>query len=441
MKLKRTLRHEQLLIYACTGIVSCLFGFLLINTLAPINLSDAVERVLEVKVNNSSVLSLELNTNALNFNITPTSAGYFESKKVTATVTTNSSAGYELYMSSDDNANAMISLTSESTIASDFNSAVTSATMASNEWGYGTDNTNFSKIPLLNSPAQLRNLDHAPSSAEKTNDVYFGMKIDTALSSGTYTKNIMFTAVAHATPVATINNLTNMQQMTTAICTATDEGGTKTLTDTRDNKTYSIFRAKDGKCWMSDDLAIDGTVTGGGDRVLTPRDSDVDTSFTVPVAVTSSAGWVADSYDVPQIYYVSSTDTYYYNFAAASAGTITGADNTTPDDYSICPRGWRLPTYSEYATLLSAHSITSDQTGYEIATTAPFNFSLVGNISASGSFIGMPSGAWWTLTYSYNSTHRSILSIMHYSETSYAVMAAEAGNPRNYGLPIRCVSR
>lgn len=98
------------------------------------------------------VASVTLDTSDVSFTFTPTASGVFDSKPVTATVGTNSTGGYELYFSSEDNEtdmkNALSSVTN--VIASDFTGTVTSETMAANKWGYSLNNTDFSKIPALN---------------------------------------------------------------------------------------------------------------------------------------------------------------------------------------------------------------------------------------------------------------------------------------------------
>ncbi len=149
--------------------------------------------------NVGSVVSVAVNTNTLTYNITPTAAGAFDSKSVTATVDTNSSTGYKLYFSSVDTGTAMTHSNSSitNTIASDFSSSVTSASMAVNKWGYSLDGTNYSKIPASNAQAVVKNINHLPSSSEKTAAVTIGVKVDTSLPSGAYSKDVKFTVVAN----------------------------------------------------------------------------------------------------------------------------------------------------------------------------------------------------------------------------------------------------
>ena len=203
---------------------SLLFTAVAIYIYSPVigtNASDSV--TVGVNVDVSSVLSLTLDTNTLNFDITPTLEGVFSSKAINATVDTNSNEGYELYFSATDNDTSMTSRTSDNTILSDFNGTVTSTTMANNKWGYSLNNTDFSKIPILNNHAILKNLNHLPATAEKTTTTNIGVKIDDTLASGSYNKKVLFSAVAHKTPAAAvgIHSITNMQDMTPQICADT----------------------------------------------------------------------------------------------------------------------------------------------------------------------------------------------------------------------------
>ncbi len=145
--------------------------------------------------------------------------------------------------------------------------------------------------------------------------------------------------------------MTEMQQMTPALCasaTTPNVGATqfdttgnyknnknyiprRTLVDTRDNKTYQVSKLADGKCWMTQNLAIgnaEATMT------LTPEDSDVLGTFTLPKSdITVFAGTV----DINAVY-IDDTFGGYYSSRTANA------DSVQAGDASICPKGWTLPT-------------------------------------------------------------------------------------------------
>lgn len=282
----------------------------------------------KVKAIINPVVSLALNSNTMEFNITPTSAGAFNSQAVIATVDTNSTGGYELFFSAEDNTTTMTSLTSESTIASDFTGTVTSSTMANNKWGYSLNATNYSKIPTLSAPTKIKDLDHFPSSAEKNTTVNIATKVDTSLPSGTYTKNVVFSAIAHDTPLETMQSFN---------CSSLVMHETTTLKDSRDGNTYTVAKLLDGNCWMTQNLKI-------ANKTIDSTDSDMTSgSFTIPASNATAFG----SYGTPAMV-TDSTYGGYYNFAAATAGSYSAVVPTGTPSYSssICPKGWKLPTGS-----------------------------------------------------------------------------------------------
>ncbi len=321
----------------------------------------------KVKATVSPVISLALDSNTMEFNITPTAAGAFNSQAVVATVNTNSTGGYELFFSSEDNTTTMTSLTSESTIASDFSGTVTSSTMAANKWGYSLDNTNFSIIPTLATPTKIKDLDHFPASNEKTTTVNIAVKADTSLPSGTYTKNVVFSAIAHPTPSSS-NDMQSFE------CSSLSNiGDTVTLVDSRDGNEYDVRKLADGKCWMVENLRI-------ADTPITSADSDVTEDYTIP----TSAPTGFDSFDTTSRVYVDETYGGYYNWYAATAGTGVDISETYQDaPSSICPKGWRLPTAYHYEndTLIDgdASTLTSIYNSPESLAGAP-------NITGLGGF-------------------------------------------------------
>ncbi len=156
--------------------------------------------------------------------------------------------------------------------------------------------------------------------------------------------------------------ITYMQDMTPEICAAvttpdktaaqTDVDGShhgdtayvaqRTLYDVRDMQSYIIRKLADGNCWMARNLAIGCNGTGstyGSDfstKTLTPTDSNVEVDYT------TSTARLGNSYDIAQ-QTCNSTYGAWYNYAAASAGTISGTSNSNTLEHDICPAGWKIP--------------------------------------------------------------------------------------------------
>ena len=120
-------------------------------------------------------------------------------------------------------------------------------------------------------------------------------------------------------------------------------GTSNTLTDTRDNSTYTVEKLADGNCWMTQNLRITGTVSSTGSNFS-------GSSFNVCAEDLANDS----SYSVAECHNSNNTTTgVWYNYAAASAGTITGLVNTDEATSDICPFGWQMPTYSQISGVTS----------------------------------------------------------------------------------------
>ena len=149
------------------------------------------------------------------------------------------------------------------------------------------------------------------------------------------------------------------------------------LMDSRDGKIYRVTKMRDGHCWMTSNLALDGG------RTLTPSDSDVVTNRTLPNNVTlTEAIWSDTS---AQIYsgHAKASDAYeseygnYYNWNAATATVGVGESSTVYE--SICPKGWRLPDDTSYSDLFSQYTFESPTTIQQY----PFSMPLSGLVDTN----------------------------------------------------------
>ena len=422
-----------------------IFGFTILSIFAPIFGSSAANNsTQELAAEVNPVISLSAPTE-LSFNINPTAAGVFDSKELKVNISTNAIKGYELYFSSEDEQTNMKHTTPSITqsISSTFTGSLTSNNMQNNTWGYSLNNTDFKSIPKKTEQVKLKDLNTYPTPAERTQSIYFGVKADTTLPSGTYEKNVVFTAIAHANPPKpqkTIHSISAMQQMTPAICTATttplatatqlDTDGshhgdpnyvpTKTLTDTRDNNTYTVSKLADDKCWMTQNLRIAG-------KTLTPDDSDVTSNYTVPAS--SESGF--SGFDTSNAYIDS--DDGFYTWYTATAGTGTQVFSTLGQNttVSICPKGWRLPTggnNGEFKILYDNYNSPS------ALRSSPVNFTLSGYVySSSHRYRGSDSRYWSSTVYSGSDAYNLGLGVSNVYPTNL--------NGKHLGFSIRCVAR
>ena len=402
---------------AFMALSAIIFGFFspIVITNASTDLATEFDTVI------NPVASVTLDANAVDFNVTPTASGVFQSKSIVASVNTNSTGGYELYFSSENDSTDMVNADVTDVISSNFEDTVTSSTMPVNSWGYGVDNINFEKIPLASAQAQLANINDFPSSSEREKTVYFGIKINDSLAAGTYLKTVRFSVLAHESK-AQFNGITRMQEMTPEICAAASTGDTTTLRDIRDGNTYTVKKLADGRCWMTESLAL------GGDTAITLTSADSNlpsgTSFTIPVS--SISGFNAQDTNNA---YIDSTYGGYYTFYTASAGEGGTSKASGDVERSICPKGWRLPTggsSGEFNTLFDQYNSVSALMGSPGFVHNGFIYDSSTESQGSG-------GRYWSSTVS---TSNKTYTFYFGSSVAYS---ANYGYDKWSGYSVRCI--
>ena len=199
---------------------------------------------------------------------------------------------------------------------------------------------------------------------------------------------------------------TNMQDFTTNINYFCDNA-TGSLKDSRDGQVYTvgIVTANNGGAartlWMTRNLAIgcsgSGTTYGSTrtTRSLDNSNSNVTTTwstgsaynldksstqYTSDTTCSSSSTSGCNSYTQPRME-CSATTGAWYNYAAASAGTIAAASSTDYGSYSICPSGWTMPSHSQIAAAASNKAAFSP---------------VAGGYYSGGTLSNTGSGYWWS---------------------------------------------
>lgn len=211
----------------------------------------------------------------------------------------------------------------------------------------------------------------------------------------------------------TLTNRGSMQNFTASQCRSYASSDPVLVTDSRDNNTYAV-RYINGDCWMTQNLRL------SGGRTLTSANSNVASSWYFPDTSLTSGNSYTAAYSI-----ISSNDSYggYYNYCAASAGTNcqTSSIYDTPYDttYDICPKGWRLPTYSEQSGITGTSYVSAFSPVY---SGAYYN----GSLSSTGSF-----GYWWSSTaYSSGSQYG-----LYYTSGRLNTVNVSRRN----GFSVRCV--
>ena len=297
------------------------------------------------------------------------------SNEISINVSTNNVYGYNLYATVGNSNYSNTNLThssSNDTFTSISTTADLSNLTTDNTWGYtysldnGTTWSNYNGLPLYttDNPTRLKK-NTGPS--EDTVNFKIAAKSSTTQPSGTYTNVINFTAITKPTPVTLADAYASegkelyhgyykMQDMTHTICEEVEDIGAQLqVIDVRDDKVYWIAKLKDNHCWMTQNLDL------AGDTVITNALSDVPEGYVLPTAngfqsgnrlPTSSQEGFSDNTKA----YVYNTNNHtdncsspgcysYYSWHAATAGSgVNIIDSNVDAPYSICPKGWKLPT-------------------------------------------------------------------------------------------------
>lgn len=247
---------------------------------------------------------------------------------------------------------------------------------------------------------------------------------------------------------------TNMQDFTLSHCSKnvgtngnpTGVGDVITLEDVRDGKNYTV-RYINGECWMTQNLRFIGTtlnsttsnvastytasspyyVNGSGVNAYKSLASDSVCMGTSLTTNNSTYSCMQDS--------GSASTGVWYNYAAASAGTITGTSNSTAAQYDICPKNWHLPTAANSTSGTDLNKlIGNNTTGWQDSTTGTAAFGAVaGGSYNDGSIMMTNYGQWWSAT-----GMSSARSFLHYSNSNNQFNGS-VNSTRNNGYFVRCV--
>ena len=405
--------------------------------------------------------------------LTPGHSGVSASN-YTVTVNTNAQAGYTLSAtvgcsSSDTNYNtSCYDSTSLSDGTNTFDMITADGALSAGEWGIALVNTDtvssFKTLAKWDSAATvLRQTDTAGGGATPFR---IGAAATNSQEAGTYQNRINFIAVANVACQSTISG--TMQDF--APCSNIAIGTTGTLTDSRGGtaKSYTVAKLADGKWWMTTNLDLPGG------SALSVSDTDVDasyiSSFTTSNNLTKSGDTIVlpasstPEFDVAANYsYVYNTGNAtntctdypgcysYYTWDAATLGSgrSIATDNENAP-YSICPKGWHLPTTyngtnstTDFRALMIAlggsnsvqtYNSSTTPTGTTMSTTlqsSPNNFLLAGYYY-DGSF-DSDYGYYWSATSDSSSNHAR--NLFFYSTSVKSANSEYRGG----SLSVRCV--
>ena len=421
-------------------------GFLLvlaiILTIIPHKaLISAADKDIEVNLTVNPVLSAAIvdftnpatGISSVSMAVIPNTNGAFTYGQARLLASSNSSTGFSIYLSDQDNNTAMVHATNSTATIPTLTSTTTQSSFPVNRWGHcfncsdpANSATTFYPVP----PASSTAYDQMDAATQATYRLYttdtvanlsfplaFAAKVNLATTAGSYSDDIVYTLVANSAPASGPtffpDGLTTMQNLTPEICasvTTPDKAAativtTKatytdastqvpqvTLTDTRDNKTYQVRKLADGECWMAQNLQLAAGVALDSSNTDNPADG---------FSMTASSSW-GYATTTPYLNTTgSASNGYWYNWSAATANTGNNlADGDAPG--SICPKNWGLPTWTQFGTLKDTYGSTGPA-----LSARPVSMPYAGLwYNTSSLYVGQ-NGEYWSSTIFDGANHNS----------------------------------
>lgn len=147
-----------------------------------------------------TTVSFALDASSVDFHFTPAelSASTFKQDAINASISTNNPTGFTFYVSSiDEDTNLNHTDSSVTTKIASITSPLVESNFTPKSWGYSADGVNFKPIPKASAPDTVLTTTNTTGQRAR---VGFGIKASPDLNSGTYSKQVLFTAVTNRTP-------------------------------------------------------------------------------------------------------------------------------------------------------------------------------------------------------------------------------------------------
>lgn len=285
-------------------------GLIGIMALLPVTSSDAdamsnrsSQAETRVAVTATPTVAVSLDSE-VGVDIVPNSRGTFGFASTRLGVSTNNEEGYQIFLTTGDGTgtlkNSDLSKTGAEHEIVSITGDMKGTDFMGNTWGYSlsqgeiSEDSTYSAVPTTTKV--VRNVNSASVDGEDVYNLGFGTHVSTSLAAGEYSNSVVVSVVANPITISNLSQVVYMQDMKPEFCANTPSAYneetktsdkdspyylhpvTKRLYDTRDGRQYWVAKLADGNCWMTQDLAFDLTE---GD-VLTPYDTDVVASWTVP---------------------------------------------------------------------------------------------------------------------------------------------------------------
>ena len=438
---------------------------------------------MDFSINVRPSASITVPSNPISLTVNPGSSA-FSSATLNIEAGTSYDNGYTIIMQSGHNASEisnynLVNTTDSSSVIPILTTTYTEANFPANYWGVKVGSGNYGGIGTNGAITSTN------TKGGSTVPVTLAAKVDYTKPAGDYTTTLNFSIVANVDSSASITNFTYMQDIANlssterhAVVDGMVESKTYTLKDSRDQQDYTIAKLKDGKVWMTKNLNLAGGTT------LTSDDTDMPSGYALPTAngfqsgnklpaseTISSGTTLANSSafsDNATAYVFNSNNTTcsssspcysYYSWATVTLGSGTGVSTDGEDvPYSICPKGWRLPTSGNQITdnannwkkgdlyaLGTAYGANLENSYYDNSVTTGANFynnagpdATVPNFLPAGNYYsslfdyGGDYGLYWSSTVSSSTSAYNL----HFTSSN---MDSAVSSDRSTGRGVRCI--
>ena len=228
-----------------------------------------------------------------------------------------------------------------------------------------------------------------------------------------------------------------MQDVTMETVADACEGVSGTMTDRRDGKTYTVKKINK-MLWMTQNLRITGTISAADSNFSSVSSFNV-SQYSLDSADSSYSGHCDSSNSVNYACSKvsgSTTTGAWYNYYAATAGTISTSSNNNNATEDICPTGWRIPTGPNTIIRSDINRLVGNSIAdaWQNPTDGLTAFGAVdGGHYTNGSLNSTNDGVWWSNRSATDTTRYNLL-----YNSSRGQFLATNNSYRYQGFFIRC---
>ena len=196
-------------------------------------------------------------------------------------------------------------------------------------------------------------------------------------------------------------------------------------------QSYVVRKLADGNCWMAENLQLNLSTShsykvgtfDGGEADWTPNQTTSDNSYNYAITADSTS-------DVAVIDYrnIQHNNWSYTWHAAVAANSDTRSIYSYTSTQSICPKGWRLPPYSNNKSFYNLITTKYGLSTGSAINNDPLNFYPTKNSSSTNAYAGF----YWSASEKDNDNAFSMTLTDNYVSSNYSLKYAT--------YSVRCVS-